>query len=103
MGVNEVLSLCERGKWLDVSGLIPGIKSEAEIAFAQGCVLVLTRPQEARDALSRAIRLLPAGEMQNRARLWLATSYWFTGEAREARVVLDTVDTSSVQMKLRWE
>lgn len=99
VSIGDVLSLCERGRWREVSDLIPGIKAETEVAFARGCVLVLTRPEDAKDVLSRAIRLLPAGELKERAMLWLATAYWSTGEAREARVVLDSIEPSTVPLR----
>lgn len=88
----SALSLCERGKWAEALDAAVSIDSEDEAGLVRGCALVLTRPEEAKDVLSRAIRLLPAGELRERARLWLASSYWAAGELQEARAVLESVE-----------
>ena len=93
--IGESLSLCERGRWAEAVKLIQDIEPSPETALVEGCVLALTKPEEAKDVLSGAIRRLPAGELQQRASLWLATAYWSTGEAREAGALLETIQPSS--------
>lgn len=95
VSVGHALSLCERGWWSEAADLVSAIKDPAEALLIRGCSLVLTRPEESKDLLSRAVRLLPVGDLQERGKLWLATAYWATGEEKEAHALLGGVGPTS--------
>lgn len=90
---SDAFGLCERGMWREASEAAAGIASGTERTVIEGCVLALTRPEAAKDVLTKAMRSLPEGEIKEIARLWLARCYWATGETKEARIMLDSVNT----------
>lgn len=93
------MALCEQGLWREALEAVKSDPAGPERALIEGCALVFTEPETAKDLLSEATRSLPEGELKEKAQVWLACCYWATGEHREARIVLDSIEPSTDAVK----
>jgi tetratricopeptide (TPR) repeat protein len=91
----QAFYLCERGVGREALEMVGRIKSAPERMLIEGCAIAFTKPERAKDLLSKALRSLPGGEISEKAHVWLACCYWATGEAGEASAILDSINPST--------
>lgn len=83
------IQLCELGRYEEALAIAEDLSGPAR-ALIQGSAMVSSCPEQGKDLLSEAARLL-TGDLADKARIWLAMCYWGTGERSEARTILESV------------